>query len=82
MIVTYKLNKDIVKRTAIQLNFSLNTIKDSVFIIKNEKCFNGKSLIGILANDLKCNDIIRIETSTEEISNIKKFFDKVGEEVK
>lgn len=82
MVVMYRLNKDIIKRTATQLSFSLNTIKESVFIIKNNKCFNGKSLIGILANNLKCNDIIKIETSMEEIINIRKIFNEVGEEVK
>ena len=57
MTIKYELNKDIVARVATQLNFSLNTIKDSIFIIKNERCFNGKSLIGILANNLKKGEI-------------------------
>ena len=81
MIIKYKLNKNVVNRTAIQLNFSLNTIKNSIFIIKNDRCFNGKSLIGILANNLKNNDIIKIETSKENISQIKEIFNTIGEEV-
>ena len=81
MIIEYRLNKNIVSRVAIQLNFLLNTIKDSIFIIKNDRCFNGKSLIGILANNLKNNDIIKIETSKENISQIKEIFNTIGEEV-
>lgn len=81
MIIKYKLNKNVINRTAIQLNFLLNTIKNSIFIIKNDRCFNGKSLIGILANNLKNNDIIKIETSKENISQIKEIFNTIGEEV-
>ena len=81
MIIEYRLNKNIVSRVAIQLNFLLNTIKNSIFIIKNDRCFNGKSLIGILANNLKNNDIIKIETSKENISQIKEIFNTIGEEV-
>lgn len=81
MIIEYRLNKNIVSRVAIQLNFLLNTIKDSIFIIKDNRCFNGKSLVGILANNLKNNDIIKIETSKENISQIKEIFNTIGEEV-
>ena len=81
MIIKYKLKKDIVARTAAQLNFELNTIKDSIFIVKNNRCFNGKSLIGILTNNLRYEDIITIETSKENISHIKEIFNTVGEEV-
>lgn len=82
MIVKYELDKDIVARTAAQLNFSLNTVKDSVFIIKNKRCFNGKSLIGILANNLKKGDAIEIEASTKDVLFIKEIFNQVGKEVK
>ena len=82
MIIEYRLNKNIVSRVAIQLNFLLNTIKDSIFIIKDNRCFNGKSLVGILTNNLKNNDTIRIETSGENISKMREIFNTVGEEVK
>jgi phosphotransferase system HPr-like phosphotransfer protein len=82
MTIKYELNKDIVARVATQLNFSLNTIKDSIFIIKNERCFNGKSLIGILANNLKKGEIIEIKASDKDILNIREIFNKVGKEVK
>lgn len=82
MTIKYELNKDIVARVATQLNFSLNTIKDSIFIIKNERCFNGKSLIGILANNLKKGETIEIKASDKDILNIKEIFNKVGKEVK
>lgn len=82
MTIKYKLKKDIVARVATQLNFELNTIKDSIFIIKNNRCFNGKSLIGILTNNLRYEDIITIETSMENISRIKEIFNTIGEEVK
>ena len=82
MIIEYRLNKNIVSRVAIQLNFLLNTIKDSTFIIKDTRCSNEKSLVGILANNLKNNDKIRIETSGENISKMREIFNTVGEEVK
>lgn len=82
MTIKYELNRDIIARTATQINFSLNTIKDSVFIIKDERCFNGKSLIGILANNLKKGDAIEIEASKQDILYIKEIFNKVGKEVK
>lgn len=82
MTIKYELNKDIVARVATQLNFSLNTIKDSIFIIKNERCFNGKSLIGILANNLKKGETIEIKASDKDILNIREIFNKVGKEVK
>lgn len=83
MTLKYRLSIDIVARTAMQLNFELNTIKSNIFIIKNNKCFNGKSLIGILNNNLRFNDIIeiRIETPEKEIFKIKTIFDKIGREV-
>ena len=58
MKITYKLNKDIVARTAANLVFNLSEIK-SIHIAKGNTCFNGKSLVGILSNNLLSGDIIK-----------------------
>lgn len=59
MSITYRLKRDIVSRIAANLVFDISEAK-SVHI-KNERCFNGKSLIGILSNSLRFNDIITIK---------------------
>ena len=69
MKITYKLNKDIVARTAANLVFNLSEIK-SIHIAKGNTCFNGKSLVGILSNNLLSGDIINLEI--EELSDVEK----------
>lgn len=69
MKITYKLNKDIIARTAANLVFNLSEIK-SIHIAKRNTCLNGKSLVGILSNNLLSGDIINIEI--EDLSDVEK----------
>lgn len=81
MNISYKLNKNIVGRTAANLVFALSNIKN-VRIIKKDRCFNGASLLGILANNLSEND--NIEVVIEDIKDIpivKEAFQELGKEV-
>ena len=71
MRLKYKLAKNITERTAANLVFNLSDIK-SIHIIKNNKCFNGKSLVGILSNYLYKDDIIYIEIEdNRDINKVK-----------
>lgn len=81
MSILYKLNKNIVGRTAANLVFALSDTKN-VRIIKEDRCFNGTSLLGILANNLCEND--NIEVIIEDIKDIpiiKEAFQDLGKEV-
>lgn len=79
MSITYRLKRDIVSRTAANLVFGISEAK-SVYIIKNERCFNGKSLIGILSNSLRFNDIITVKIEeAEDIEIIKEAFNGLGD---
>ena len=80
-IITYRLNKQIIGRTAANLVFELSKTK-GVRIIKGDRCFNGKSLIGILANNLKEDDVIKISLdSSVDIPIVKEAFNFLGKEV-
>lgn len=78
MKITYKLNKDIIARTAANLVFNLSEIK-SIHIAKGNTCFNGKSLVGILSNNLLSGDIINIEIEDlSDVEKVKEIFNEVG----
>ena len=47
--LNYKINTDLAGRTASQLNWNLNKLSSSLYIITKEKrMVNGKSLVGLL----------------------------------
>lgn len=78
MKITYKLNKDIIARTAANLVFNLSEIK-SIHIAKGNICFNGKSLVGILSNNLLSGDTINIEIEDlSDVEKVKEIFNEVG----
>ena len=78
MRITYKLNKDIVARTAANLVFNLSEIK-SIHIAKGNTCFNGKSLVGILSNNLLSGDIINLEIEElSDVEKVKEIFNEIG----
>lgn len=78
MKITYKLNKDIVARTAANLVFNLSEIK-SIHIAKGNTCFNGKSLVGILSNNLLSGDIIHLEIEElSDVEKVKEIFNEIG----
>ena len=49
MTLKYKLYKDIVARTATQLNWNLKQVRSSIRITSHNTIINGKSLVGILS---------------------------------
>ena len=78
MKITYKLNKDIVARTAANLVFNLSEIK-SIHIAKGNTCFNGKSLVGILSNNLLSGNIINLEIEElSDVEKVKEIFNEIG----
>lgn len=82
-IVLYKLDKNLWGRAAAQLNWNLEKIKSSIFLVNEEgRMINGKSLIGLLSGNFKENSYIRIMIEgKEEVNNIRKYFNEVGREV-
>ena len=82
-IVLYKLDKNLWGRVAAQLNWNLEKIKSSIFLVNEEgRMINGKSLIGLLSGNFKENSYIRIMIEgKEEVNNIRKYFNEVGREV-
>ncbi len=83
MAISYKLNKDIIARTAAMLNWSLNSINSSVNIVNTEgRMINGKSLVGILSGHLRKDDQIKILINDEqEVNKVKNCFNEVGKEI-
>lgn len=79
MKITYKLKKDIVARIAANLAFELSNTK-ATYILKDNQCLNGKSLIGILSGKMMYGDIITIKGETEEdMKIIKEAFNGLGD---
>lgn len=76
MELKLKILKDICGRNAANLVFKLAELKD-IRITKDGRTFNGKSLLGILANKLTVNDniIITLEDICDRDKVIKAFKD-------
>lgn len=83
MAISYKLNKDIIARTAAMLNWNLSTVKSSVNVVNKEgRMVNGKSLVGILSGGLREGDQIKVLIEKEEdVNKIKSCFNEVGKEI-
>ena len=80
MIITYKLEKDLVGRAATQLCWQLTDVKSSVKIM-TERMVNAKSLVGILSSKLKAGqDIVIAFDYDDEANKIREFFNEVGRE--
>lgn len=82
MTLKYKLYKDIVARTAAQLNWNLKQVRSSIRITSHDTIINGKSLVGILSAQMRFNDeiIITIDEPTD-VDEIREYFNEVGREV-
>jgi phosphotransferase system HPr-like phosphotransfer protein len=79
MEIKYRLLKDIVARTATGLSFDLTNAK-AVFFIKEDRCINGKSLLGILSGQFRMGDIITVKGEVEkDMEIIKEAFNTIGE---
>ena len=74
MELKLKILKDICGRNAANLVFKLAELKD-IRITKNGRTFNGKSMLGILANKLTTNDniIITLEDVYDKDKAIEAF---------
>ena len=82
MNILYKLNKDIVARTAANLSYNLNQLHSSIHICNKQKLINGKSLIGILTANMKFGDIITITyDEPTDLVKIKEIFNELGGEI-
>lgn len=81
MKLQYKLNRDVVARTATMLNWNLNQLHSSIHIQSNDRVINGKSLLGILSAQYKMGDIITIIFDDEkDLDKIKEIFNELGGE--
>lgn len=82
MHITYKLNKDLIGRTAIQLNWNLVKLIGQIYILtQDNRLVNGKSLVGLLSGGFKKNDIIQISLEKEEdLANAKEYFNEIGKQ--
>ena len=80
--LNYKINKDLVGRTAAQLNWNLSKLSSSLYIITKEKrMVNGKSLVGLLQGNIRKGDSVTILLDKEEdIAKAKSFLNNVGKQ--
>ena len=82
MKLTYKLNKDIVARTAAMLSWDLNQLRSFIHIQSEDRVINGKSLVGLLSAQLKMGDTISIVfDEVNDFNKIKEIFNELGGEV-
>lgn len=81
MKLQYKLNRDVVARTATMLNWNLNQLHSSIHIQSNDRVINGKSLLGILSAQYKMGDVITVVFDDEkDLDKIKEIFNELGGE--
>ena len=80
--LNYKINTDLVGRTATQLNWNLNKLSSSLYIITKEKrMVNGKSLVGLLQGNIRKVDPVTILLDKEEdITKAKSFLNNIGKQ--
>ena len=80
--VNYKINKDLVGRTAAQLNWNLNKLSSSLYIITKEKrMVNGKSLVGLLQGNIRKGDLVTILLDKEEdLAEAKSSLNNIGKQ--
>lgn len=83
MKIKYLLNEDIIARAATQLNFEITKISAPVYIEKEERLINAKSIIGLLSGDFRKGETITIDFSDEEkdAEKIREIFDTIGREI-
>lgn len=80
--LNYKINTDLVGRTATQLNWNLNKLSSSLYIItKEERMVNGKSLVGLLQGNIRKGDSVTILLDKEEdIAKAESFLNNIGKQ--
>ena len=80
--LNYKINTDLVGRTAAQLNWNLNKLSSSLYIItKEERMVNGKSLVGLLQGNIRKGDLVTILLDKEEdLAEAKSSLNNIGKQ--
>lgn len=76
MQYSIKINDDVCSRQAANLVFRLSDLKGYVYIIKDNRMINAKSIIGVLSLGLKKGDIVEISCK-EDIYKIDEIFKEV-----
>lgn len=83
--IRYKLNKDLVARAAVILNWNLKTIKSNINLINidnSNRMVNAKSLVGILSGQFReGNQIEILVENKEDLMKVKSYFNEVGKEI-
>lgn len=83
--IRYKLNKDLVARAAVILNWNLKTIKSNINLINidnSNRMVNAKSLVGILSGQFReGNQIEVLVENKEDLMKVKSYFNEVGKEI-
>lgn len=81
--IKYKLNKDIIARTAANFVWELNNCESSIYVINNNRKINGKSLIGVLSGQLLEGSEIKVWVDKEEdLEKVESCFNKFGVKIK
>lgn len=80
--LNYKINTNLAGRTAAQLNWNLNKLSSSLYIITKEKrMVNGKSLVGLLQGNIRKGDLVTILLDKEEdLAEAKYSFNNIGKQ--
>lgn len=80
--LNYKINTDLAGRTAAQLNWNLNKLSSSLYIITKEKrMVNGKSLVGLLQGNIRKGDLVTILLDKEEdLAKAKSSLNNIGQQ--
>ena len=84
MTISYKLDKNLIGRTATMLNWKLGQVNSSVRIVNKEenRIINAKSLIGLLSGCFKADSIIDIVIEDErDLRKIKEILNEVGNQI-
>ena len=80
--LNYKINTDLAGRAAAQLNWNLNKLSSSLYIItKEERMVNGKSLVGLLQGNIRKGDLVTILLDKEEdLAEAKSSLNNIGKQ--
>lgn len=82
MTLNYRLDRDVVARTATVLNWNLKQVKSSIRIINHDKMVNGKSLVGLLSANIRFNDTIKvIVDEAADVDDVREYFNEIGREI-
>lgn len=80
--LNYRINTDLAGRAAAQLNWNLNKLSSSLYIITKEKrMVNGKSLVGLLQGNIHKGDLVTILLDKEEdLAEAKSSLNNIGKQ--